>query len=96
VEESKRAGLETFYLPRGIMTWAGKWPMPLSLEEFWQAEQEDIARYRPHGAWWFGSGTGSRPEGAHVSVARLRQSGYEDGVAARKALMKALLSFHVT
>lgn len=93
VEEVKRAGLESFYLPRGIMTWGGRWPMSLSLEEFWKAEQEDVARFRPHGTWWFGSGTGSVPEGAHVSVSKLRQSGYEDGRAARKAFVQALNKF---
>jgi hypothetical protein len=97
VEEPRRAGMESFYLPRGIMTWAGAWPMALTLPEFWKAEQEDITRFRPDGVWWFGSGTGAgtcaRPEGAHVSVARLRASGYEDGRAARRAFMQALEGF---
>ncbi len=91
VEEPKRAGLQAYYLPRGIMTWAGSWPMALSLEQFWQVEQEDIRRFEPAGVWWFGSGyAAARPEGAHVSAARLRQSGFPDCPAARAAFLKAL------
>ncbi len=94
VEEPKRAGLTTYYLPRGIMTWAGTWPMTLSLEEFWKVEQDDVVRFEPAAAWWFGSGAApGRPEGAHVSVTRLRQSGFEDGLAARRAFIKALRSY---
>jgi hypothetical protein len=90
VEEPKRAGLTTYYLPRGIMTWAGQWPMHHRLEEMWQFEQDDIERFQPHGAWWFGSGTGTVAEGAHVSSARLRQAGFADGRAARAALLRFL------
>ena len=90
VSEPKRAGMTTYYLPRGIMTWAGEWPMKLSLPEFWRAEMEDIAGFEPDGVWWFGSGTGSIPEGARVSVARLKESGYADGTEARRALLKTI------
>ena len=69
------------------MTWGGGWPLELSLEQFWDAEIEDIVRFRPDGAWWFGSGAGTVAEGAHVSLARLRASGYADGRAARRALL---------
>jgi hypothetical protein len=87
VDEPRRAGLAAQYLPRGIMTWGGGWPLELSLERFWDAEIEDITRFRPDGAWWFGSGTGAVAEGAHVSLARLHASGYADGRAARRALL---------
>ena len=90
VTEPKRSGLTAYYLPRGIMTWAGQWPMDMSLPEFWQAEMEDIERFEPDGVWWFGSGTGSIPEGAHVSVQRLQKSGYADGTVARRALLARL------
>jgi hypothetical protein len=97
VEEPRRAGLESYYLPRGIMTWAGTWPMKLSLEEFWKVEQDDIRRYEPAGVWWFGSGYArGRPEGAHVSAARLRQSGYADSAAARAAFITALRAYRTT
>jgi len=90
VEEPKRAGLRTFYLPRGIMTWAGQWPMSLSLEEFWKAEAEDIARFAPDGVWWFGSGSADGFEGAHASAKRLAISGFADGLAARRAFLEVL------
>jgi hypothetical protein len=90
VEEPKRAGLTTYYLPRGIMTWAARWPMSMSLEQFWRVELEDIARFAPDGVWWFGSGCPAGSEGAHVSAARLRQSGYRDGADARRAFIKVL------
>ena len=66
------------------MTW--EMPLPISLEESWQMDLEDIQRFKPQGVWWFGSGT--KNEGAHVSLARLKQAGYKDGVAARQALLK--------
>ena len=84
----KRDGLKVNYLPRGVMTWAGEWPMPLSLEQSWLYDHEDIARFRPDGVLWFGCGA-SRP-GAHVDVKRLQQAGYESGVAARRALLKTI------
>jgi hypothetical protein len=87
VDEPRRAGLAAHYLPRGVMTWGAGWPLELSLEQFWDAEIEDIARFRPDGAWWFGSGAGAVAEGAHVSLARLGTSGYADGRAARRALL---------
>jgi hypothetical protein len=90
VDEPRRAGLAAHYLPRGVMTWGGGWPLELSLEQFWDAEIEDIARFRPDGAWWFGSGTGAVAEGAHVSLERLRASGYPDGRAARRALLERI------
>lgn len=90
VDEPKRAGLAAHYLPRGIMTWGAGWPLELSLEQFWDAELEDIARFGPDGTWWFGSGVGSVPEGAHVSLDRLRASGYPDGRAARRALIRRI------
>jgi hypothetical protein len=90
VDEPKRAGLAAHYLPRGVMTWGARWPLELSLEQFWDAEIEDIARFRPDGAWWFGSGLGGVREGAHVSLARLRASGYPDGRAARRALIRRI------
>ena len=84
IDHPKQEGLTVFYLPRGVMTW--EMPLPISLEESWQMDLEDIQRFKPQGVWWFGSGT--KNEGAHVSLARLKQAGYKDGVAARQALLK--------
>ena len=90
VEEPKRAGMDAYYLPRGVMTFGGDWPMSMSLKEMWRAQIEDAELYEPDGVWWFGSGTGRVPEGAHVGIRRLLRSGYEDGREARLALMKLL------
>ena len=61
-------------------------PLLISLEESWQMDLEDIQRFKPQGVWWFGSGTIN--EGAHVSLTRLKQAGYESGVVTRQALLK--------
>lgn len=87
IDTPKREGLEVYYLPRGVMTWGMKWPSPLSLEESWRLDLEDIQTFRPHSVWWFGSGAVG--EGTHVSLSRIQQSGYRDGVDARRALLKA-------
>ena len=84
IDHPKQEGFKVFYLPRGVMTW--EMPLPISLEESWQMDLEDIQRFRPQGVWWFGSGT--KNEGTHVSLSRLKQAGYKNGVAARQALLK--------
>jgi hypothetical protein len=68
------------------MTWGSEWPLPISLEQSWRMDIEDFQTFRPHSIWWFGCG--AIGEGAHVSLSRLRQSGYGDGEEARRALLK--------
>ena len=68
------------------MTWGSQWPLPMPLEQSWRTDLEDIRRFKPHGVWWFGSG--GHGEGAHVSLARLKKSGYHSGEAARRALLR--------
>jgi hypothetical protein len=87
IETPKQEGLEVYYLPRGIMTWGMKWPLPISLEESWCRDLEDIQMFQPHSVWWFGSGTVG--DGTHVSLARIQKSGFRDGVDARRALLRA-------
>ena len=87
IDSPKREGLEVYYLPRGVMTWGMKWPLPISLRESWRLDLEDIQTFRPHSVWWFGSGTVG--EGTHVSLSRLQTSGFRDGVEARRALIGA-------
>lgn len=89
ISTPKQDGLKVFYLPRGVMTW-GRWPAPITLEESWSMDVEDVRRYRPDGLWWFGSG--GLNEGLHVSVKRLREAGYADGRAARRALLRKVAS----
>ena len=85
IDHPKREGVPVFYLPRGVMTWGGRWPLPISLEQSWRMDLEDIRRFKPQGVWWFGSG--ARNEGAHVSLAKLKKSGYGSGEEARRALL---------
>ena len=93
IEEPRKTGLKTYYLPRGVMTWpagdkTNKWPLPISLEESWRMDLEDIARYQPEGVWWFGSGGLSK--GAHVDPALLQKIGLKSGRAARQALLRQI------
>ena len=86
IDHPKREGLQVSYLPRGVMTWGNRWPLPIALAQSWRMDLEDIRRFKPRGVWWFGSGGGS--EGAHVSLARLKESGYGSGAEARRALLE--------
>ena len=85
IDEPKQLGLRVFYLGRGVMTWGGP-KRPISLEQSWRMDVEDVSRFGPHGFWWFGSGAVN--EGGHVALTRLRAEGYADGRTARKALLK--------
>ena len=88
IDHPKHEGLQVFYLPRGVMTWGNGWPLPITLEQSWRMDLEDIGRFKPRGVWWFGSG--GRNEGAHVSLARLKNSGYRSGEEARRALLRVV------
>jgi hypothetical protein len=85
LDQPKKEGLKVYYLPRGVMTWGMPWPLPITLEQSWLCDLEDILHFQPDGVWWFGCGTVN--EGAHVSVKRLERVAYRDGVAARRALI---------
>ncbi len=87
IDTPRQLGLEVYYLPRGVMTWGLDWPLPLSLEESWRRDWEDIEMFHPDSVWWFGSGTVG--DGAHASLERVRKSGYRDGADARRALLRA-------
>ncbi|MCC6581175.1 MAG: hypothetical protein IT440_12120 [Phycisphaeraceae bacterium] len=91
VEEPKNAGAVTYYLPRGVMSWVSgmdRWPLPITLEDSWKLDLEDIADYQPSGVWWFGSGGLRR--GLHVDPARLRKVGFATCRDARLALLKMI------
>ena len=86
LDQPKKEGIKVYYLPRGVMTWGMPWPLPISLDQSWQYDVEDILQFQPDGVWWFGCGTMN--EGAHVSRKRLEQIGYRNGIEARRALIK--------
>ena len=83
-------GFRTYYLGRGVMTWNKHWqspqpPLPMPLPEQWAIDVEDVARYRPDGFWWFG--TGAVREGSHVDLSELQKLGFKDGRDARQQLI---------
>ena len=61
--------------------------MPISIQENWRRDVEDIELFRPDGVWWFGTGT--RNEGAGTALSRLRGIGFSSGEEARRALLGA-------
>ena len=85
IDTPKREGLTVLYLPRGVST-LPVWPMPISLEQSWQMDVEDVLKYRPHGVWWFASGASS--EGIHTSPSKLREAGFTSGLQARRKLLE--------
>ncbi len=92
IDHPKKEGLKVYYLPRGVMTW-GPTPLPVPLEKSWEMDVEDILTFKPHGVWWFGSGTEN--DGVHVAQTALKNYGFENGVAARRALLKKTAALRV-
>ncbi len=90
VESPREFGHRISLIPRGVMTWCDVWPMPISIQENWRRDVEDIELFRPDGAWWFGTGT--RNEGAGTALSRLRDLGFSSGEEARRALLNATRS----
>ena len=83
--QPKKAGMRTYYLPRGVMTVFWEHSRSL-LEQNWQRDVEDVQRLQPDGLWWFGSGAVG--EGVHVSESVLQKMGFASGVEARRRLLQ--------
>ena len=88
--QPREYGFPTYYLGRGVMTWNKHWrspqpPLPMSLPDQWAIDVEDVARYKPDGFWWFG--TGAVREGSHVDLGELQKLGFTDGRDARLQLI---------
>lgn len=86
--EPKRAGITTYFLGRGVMTW-GNWVddwMPVSFEEHWRADFEDALAYGVDGLWMFEADAFT--DGPHVDKGWLRKKGLADGTAARRKLIE--------
>lgn len=89
--QPREHGLGTYYLGRGVMTWNKHWrspqpPLPMSLQQQWAIDVEDVANYKPDGFWWFG--TGAVREGSHVDLGELQSLGFKDGRDARLQLIR--------
>jgi hypothetical protein len=81
----KSLGLNVYYLPRGVMTYGG-WTDRQRLERSWAQDVRDVLRFQPQNLWWFGAG--GKKGGTDTSLAALKQMGYADDVAARRALLR--------
>jgi hypothetical protein len=81
----KSLGMNVYYLPRGVMTWGG-WTDRQRLEQSWAQDVADVLKFQPQNVWWFGAG--SKKDGCHTALSVLKQLGYADDVAARRALLK--------
>jgi hypothetical protein len=81
----KSLGLNVYYLPRGVMTYGG-WTDRRRIERSWAQDVRDVLKFQPQNVWWFGAG--GKKAGTHTSLANIRQMGYADDVAARRALLQ--------
>lgn len=84
----KACGLKTFYLGRGVMTYA----LPLltiPLEENWRLDAEDARRFGVDGFWLFGADTDHRPN-PHGYTEELKGLGFADGKTARRRLLEVI------
>jgi hypothetical protein len=86
IEQPKRAGLDVYYLGRGIMTWE-KRHLTIPLEENWRIDLEDVMRFQPNGFWFFGIDADEKPN-AHSEISLLKEMGFSDGLSARKRLIE--------
>jgi hypothetical protein len=81
----KSLGINTCYLPRGVMTY-DNWTDRQRLERSWAQDVRDVLRYRPRNLWWFGAG--GKKKGTHVRLRYLRKMGFRDDIAARRELLR--------
>lgn len=91
-----KAGHEVYYLPRGLLTWKGNLPIPL--KEHWRIDIEDALNFPLTGLWWFGADalgehTGSK---SYCSAAEIRKQGFQDGLDARRQLIRMCREAGVT
>jgi hypothetical protein len=80
----KSLGMNVYYLPRGVMTYLASDP-PNEWTDRDRLDVADVQEYQPQNLWWFGAG--SKGPGVHTSLPILKQMGYADDVAARRALL---------
>ncbi len=87
VYQPHRAGLEAFYLTRGVMTFGIPPDLPpTNLEEQWRMSLEDARAHQPDVLWFMGSD--ARLDGWVCSNVKLPQWGFENPRAARLRLME--------
>ena len=83
--QPQAAGLATFYLGRGVMTYGRELTIPL--EEHWRRDLADAMKYGVEGFWFFGADAVAG-ENAHFGQAKLKRMGFATGLSARRRLLK--------
>lgn len=94
IEQPRDAGLETYYLGRGVMSY-DRTDMSIPLERHWEIDLEDVARYQPDGFWFFGSDADTDPNG-QSDANELRKMGFENGILARRRLLELCANSNLT
>ena len=86
MEQPKAAGLGTYYLGRGVMSydWAD---MRVPLERHWEIDLEDVERHQPDGFWFFASDSDEQDNGQSC-LKELAKLGFSDGLQARRRLLE--------
>lgn len=84
MDQPKRAGLETYYLGRGVMTYGRDLTIPV--EEDWRRDLEDASNFGVDGFWFFGADAGG--ENPHCSLKKLNTWGFHDGASARRRILE--------
>jgi len=78
------------FLTRGVMTFGENWDdVSGSLDEQWDMSIEDAIKYQPDSLWFMGCDARTE-SGLVCSTKKLGNWGYDNGIKARKALMKKL------
>lgn len=79
------AGLPTYYLGRGVMTYGRD--LTISLEDHWRRDLADVRQYGVDGFWFFGADSVSG-KNFHCETSKLRTMGFCDGLSARRRILK--------
>jgi len=90
MEQPRAHGLETYYLGRGVMTYARE-SLTIPLERNWELDIEDALASDVEGLWFFGADSSDK-ENPHAWTPHLRAMGFPDGRTARLRLLELVRS----
>ena len=95
VNQPHQAGLEVYYLTRGVMTFGIPQDLPPArLEDQWRMSLEDARTFNPEILWFMGSD--ARLDGMVCSISvKLPEWGFDDGRTARLRLMEMARENHL-
>ncbi|MFA6568046.1 MAG: hypothetical protein WCS96_07530 [Victivallales bacterium] len=86
MEQPRLAGIETYFLGRGVMSYDWK-DMTIPLEAHWEIDLEDVEKYQPDGFWFFASDS-DEVDNWQSCVSELKNIGFANGLQARKRLLE--------